>query len=157
MWVLAVLLVASPAIAEPPPSKAPAEETDWNALIRRGGELEAKSDWEAARGLYEKLEASKAHRGQALYLQARVAFKLRDYARTQDLAKRAVAEAGGSWKLDAKILYGDAIFATGQYQRARDIFLATYKLTTTAAVKKVIVKKVIAANKALGLADRDGL
>lgn len=157
MWVLAVLLAASPAIAQPLPSKAPAEETDWSALIRRGGELEVKGDWEAARGLYEKLEASRPHRGQALYLQARVAFKLRDYARTQDLAKRAVGEASGSWKLDAKILYGDAIFATGQYQRAREIFLATHKLATTATVKGVIVKKVIAANKALKLADREGL
>lgn len=154
--VLAVLLaLASPAAAEAP-KKAPSAEISPHALLEEGKALEAKKDWNSARGVYEKLEANKAYSTLALYHQARVAFQILDYDKAQDLAKRVIQRAPNPIKLDAKELYGDAVYATGQYKRAKDFYLAL-RAQVTGARKAAIENKVVMANKALKLPERDGL
>lgn len=149
-----VLLVSSPAIAEvrkPPPS-----ETAPEALIERAHRHEAKQEWAAARDLYRRLASVAGYRKAALYHQARMAQRLLEDD-ALELARHAVLEGPGPYHFEAKVLYGEILFSQGLYERAKRVFLVLRKAAATRPLAKTLEAKVIAANRALGLFERDGL
>ena len=146
LWLIVmVLLVASPAIAD----------DAGEALIRRGVTFEIRQDYDSALRIYRELADLPGQAGTAFFLQARVAFHRKDYVQSRELSKRAVSHATGSWRELAKLLYGDTLFATGETQRAKLIFIALRHQTAGAAPE--LVKRIVACNRQLRLPDRDGL
>lgn len=140
MSVALLIALASPVAA------GPAED-----LIQRGVTLEVARDFDRAVVVYRELE--RIQPGTGLFLQARVAFQRKDFASAQELAKRAVPLANAVWKPLATLLYGDSLFATGQYRRAK-MFFGAYRDQWPDIE---IDKRIIACNKQLGLPERHGL
>jgi len=134
---------------------AAADERDPKALIRQGKQHEKNGDWEAARTTYQKLEKIKGYAGIALYQQAWVAIHTNETDAAIQLAIRSAAQPG-THKIDAKFLYGDALYKQGEFRRAKDIFISLRK-TLTGEQKATATRKIAAANRALKLPENDGI
>jgi thioredoxin-like negative regulator of GroEL len=91
--------------------------------------------------------------GLTVYRQAMAAFQANDMDEALVLAMRA-AQLPGPQRDDARFLYADALFRTGQYTRAKDIYVALSK-TLLGDRRAIAVKKIAAANKRLALPDDD--
>ena len=133
---------------------APSDERDPKALIKNGKLLEKAGEWDEARALYQKLEKIKGYGGQAVYLQAWAALHSGDTDGAVALASRAIAATGG--KIDAKFLYGDALYKQGEFKRAKDVFI-NLRRGLNGDPKALATKKIAACNKALGLPAHDGV
>ena len=107
-----------------------------------------------ARVTFEKLENIPGFAARAQYKQARVAFAARDNKRAVELAGKA-ALALKSY--DAKLLYGNALFGLGEYQRAKDVYLSLRKMTPYPKVKAELAKKIGDCNKGLKRPENDGI
>jgi tetratricopeptide (TPR) repeat protein len=140
-----VALLASPARAGDDPK----------ALLDSGAALERAGDWDRARAVYEKLEHVSGHAGEALYLQARMAFETADDAVALGLAERAAKVAGAHQPL-ARMLYADVLVHEGEYKRAKEIYLVLRR-DATGAAHEIATRKITACNRALGLALDDGI
>ena len=89
---------------------------------------EASGDWDTALVAYQRLEKAKGYKfpGYAVYKQALMYFQLNDTANAQAFADKA-AKMPGNQKNDAKMLYADVLFKQGDYQRAKDFYIALRK------------------------------
>ena len=107
-----------------------------------------------------KLEKIKGYGAVATYKQAYVAFESDDMPNAQRLAEKA-AQMKGAYQLEAKVLFADATFQQGDYKRAKSYFVAmrnaTPKIKANASFRATLAKKIAACNKALKLADDDGI
>jgi cytochrome c-type biogenesis protein CcmH/NrfG len=65
----------------------------------------------------------------------------------------------GSHKLDAKMLYADALAQRGDDQRARSFYISLMRSLPTGPTtyRAQLVRKISAVNLRLGLAESDGL
>ena len=131
--MLALLLVSSFAYAAP--------ETSIRARARA---FELNSDWSEARAAYAKLEKIKGLRGEALYGEAFAALQLNDIASATELARRA-AEQPGPFKDRARLLYGDTIYRSGQFTRAKEIYFSIHE-TATGDLRAMLERKLIACD-----------
>jgi serine/threonine protein kinase/TolA-binding protein len=137
------------------PVVAAADDKDPKGLMRQAAQLEAQGDWEQARGVYLKLEKIKGYAGTAIYKQAVAALKSNDTDAAMALSQKA-SLMPGTQKLDAKILYADALFAHGDYDRARTVYNNVRK-QVNGAQKANLVKKIAACNEKLGKPAKDGM
>jgi TolA-binding protein len=140
-------------VAAPAPQPAVADTP--KALLEAAATLEQADKWTEARALYVRLEKHKGYEGHALYRQAWAAFQSNDNSDAQSLAERA-AKVTGPHQLDAKMLYGDAIFRSGDFTRAKQIYLGVLA-SVPADHRVMLAKKVVLCNKQLQLPERDGL
>ncbi len=131
------------------------EDKDPKALLKLAKSLEKKPDWEGARAAYQKLEKIKAYAPDAFYWEAWAAFQSGDVDGAQSLAKQAI-EAKGPHVIDAMFLYGDALYRANQFSRAKDMYVSLRK-RLTGEPKTTAIKKIVACNKALHVAENDGL
>jgi len=143
-------------IKHPPVASTAADDTSAKALIDRGKALEKRNEWEQARGVYSKLEKVKGYGPESLYLQAYAAFGAHQLDDALQLAKKAAEQLTGQRKTDAQFLYGDALYRQNEFSRAKDIYMGLRK-RLQGEQKTTAAKKVAACNKALHLADNDGL
>jgi len=151
MWLVVVLLVASPAAADKT-APTPAE------LIKRGETHEAKNEFAAAIKVYVELEKQSGQAAVAQYLQARAHYLAGETSAAETLTVKALqGKLEDSWKYKAKLLYGEIQFKKGEYHRAKDIFLGIRARTNDAARKTELERRVIETNKRFKLAERDGL
>jgi tetratricopeptide (TPR) repeat protein len=135
--MLALLLVSSLAYAGP------------EASIRsRAHAFELNSDWPRARAEYAKLEKLEGFRGEALYGEAFAAFQINDIATATELARRA-SEQPGPFEERARVLYGDTIYRSGQFERAKDIYFAIHK-TATGDRRAMLERKLLACDRGHG-------
>ncbi|HEU0031178.1 MAG TPA: protein kinase [Kofleriaceae bacterium] len=149
--------VKKPATNKQPVKKLTvAEERDPKALIKQGKLHEKNGDWELARNVYEKLEKLKGQGANALYMQAWAAFQANQVKDAQELARRAAAQQTGAAKLSSMMLYGDALFKDGAYDRAKTIY-SGMRRDATADMKATLAKKIVSCNKQLKLPENDGL
>ena len=147
-----------PARPKPPVRVATSiDEKNPNALLKQGATFERTNNWEGARQMYEKLERIKGYAGIAQYQQAWVAFRTNDNQRAEDMAKRAIANTAGMWQFRAKMLYGDAMFGKGLYQRAKDVYISLRNGTSNAKLKADLANKIKNCNKGLKMSINDGL
>ncbi|HSK00439.1 MAG TPA: serine/threonine-protein kinase [Kofleriaceae bacterium] len=137
------------------PGVAAVDERDPKALLRQGKQHEKSGDWEAARAVYQKLEKIKGHAGIALYQQAWVAIQTNELDVALQLASRSAGQPG-PYKIDAKFLYGDALYKQGEFRRAKDIYIGLRK-GLTGEMKATATRKIAAANRALKLPEDDGI
>jgi serine/threonine protein kinase len=145
-------------VEKKPPPAAPAsqvDDKDPKALLKEGKSLEKAGNYEQARLVYQKLERIKGYQGQAQYLQAWAAFQANDNDSAIALSRKA-AEGGGPNQTEALFLYGDALYRNGEYQRAKNIYNGLRKKVTGDA-RATAIKKIAACNKALHLAESDGI
>ncbi len=134
-----------------------AEERDPKLLMKQGKLLERSGDWDQARETYEKLEHLKGFGGQALYLQAWSAFQAQDTGAAIELARKAALQQSGGQKLQSMLLYGDALYRNGEYDRAKNIYVGLRK-DTNASMKATLAKKIVLCNKQLKLPnENDGV
>jgi TolA-binding protein len=136
-----------------PPNKKPTpggavDANDPKALQKAANQSFNKGDWDRARELYDKLAQHPAYEGIALYQEAMIAFKTGDNAMAETLFGRAAGKLGGAQKAQAMLLYGDALFRRGEYQRAKDIFV-NLRNGSSGGTKQALGKKIIACNKGL--------
>ena len=119
---------------------------------------EAAGDWDTALAAYQKLEKAKGYKfpGYAVYKQAWAYFQSNDTQNAQLLAQRA-STMEGNHKFDANMLYADALFKQGSYQRAKDFYIGLRKQVVSAAKKSELVKKIGACNAKLKKPERDGI
>jgi len=147
-----------PPVRPKPPIRVAINDKDPNALLRQGGVFERANNWEAARQMYERLEAIKGYAGIAQYQQAWVAFRTNDNQRAEDLAKKAIANTQGAWQFRAKMLYGDAMFGKGFYERAKNVYVNLRNSTPNAKLRTELAKKIQNCNKGLKIPNvNDGL
>jgi thioredoxin-like negative regulator of GroEL len=109
--------------------------------------LELKSDWSGARAAYAKLEKVAGLRGEALYGEAFAALQINDIASATELARRA-AEQPGPFQDRARLLHADAIFRSGQFARAKELYFAIHE-TATGDRRAMIERKLIACDRGL--------
>jgi serine/threonine protein kinase/TolA-binding protein len=125
-------------------------------LVARARAFENKGQWQQARGVYERLEQTKGYSvGEARYRQAYAAFQAKETVDAQRLAEQAAHEPG-SFKTQAMLLYGDAMFRLGNVVRAKGVFISVYN-NYTGTDRATALKKIATCNKALGLAAGDGV
>ena len=148
-------LPKTPAIKKTPVVALAADDKDPKALLKQGAALEKAGEWQQARGVWMKLEKIKGYAAQAIYKQAWAAFSGNDTDDAVQLAMRA-ASMPGPQKVEAKFLYGDALYRQGAYDRAKDIYIGLYK-QTAGDEKAKAQRKVAACNQKLGKPDGDGL
>jgi hypothetical protein len=134
---------------------APPEDRDPKALLKAAKAFEKSGDWEQARGVYQKLQKIKAYAPEALYDEAWAAFQSNDNDGAQTLAKAAIT-ANGPRVIDAMFLYGDALYRANLFQRAKDMYMSLRR-RLTGAPKMTAIKKIVACNKALHVAENDGV
>jgi len=133
------------------------DERDPKALLKLGKALEKNADWSQARAVYQKLERIKSYGGQALYLQAWVAFQSQDTAGALELARKAAAQQAGAQKIQSMLLYGDALFRNAEYNRAKNIYVGLRK-DANAETKAMLAKKIGLCNKQLKIPnENDGI
>ena len=149
---------------QPPPRTAPQKKTvaydDKNpkSLLKAADTLLRQKDWEQARTVYEKLELHRGYAGTALYQQALMAFRSGDNAAAEQLAAKSVTNlVNPGQKAVALLLYGDALFGRGSYDRAKNIYTKLHKSAKGKGEKDSLAKKITACNKGLKLPDRDGI
>ncbi len=148
-----LLVIALAAVLSRAPAARATPAEDPKALLAEGRALENAGSWDKARAVYVRLEANKRYAGEALFHQAWAAFSAGDNDAALTLAARA-AQVGGPRTQDAKFLYGDALYRSGQYQRAREVYLALHAVTAGEA-KAAARKKIAAANRQLKLPEDD--
>jgi eukaryotic-like serine/threonine-protein kinase len=119
---------------------------------------ESSGDWDLARALYTKLEKSKGYQypGYARYKQAWAAFQANDTMGALTLAESAL-RMPGNHKLEAKLLFADALFKQGQYERAKDLYVGLRKQVATPDKRAQLAKKIASCNQKLKLPERDGI
>jgi hypothetical protein len=119
---------------------------------------EAKGDWDAARLAYERLEQAKGYQypGYAVYKQAYAAYKAKDTADALTLAQRA-SSINGNQKVDAKLLYADALIQQGDTTRAKQFLIGLRKQTDDKKKKQLVADKITECNKKLGMPAKDGI
>jgi serine/threonine protein kinase len=137
-----------------PPPPVNVNEKDPNALLRQGALFEKAGKLDDAKVMYEKLERIPAYAARAQYEQARVAFAQHDNKRAADLAGKAALALK---TFGSKLLYGDALYGMGEYQRAKDVYLKLRATTPVAKAKAELAKKIIACNKGMKMPENDGL
>ncbi len=157
------LQATDPAVVRKPIVKATpvkkltaADERDPKALLKHGKALEKSADWDQARVVYQKLERIKGYGGQALHLQASAALHGQNAPAAVELARKAADQQTGAPKLQSMLLYGDALYQTGAYERAKFIY-AKLRKDAKADLKTSLGKKIVLCNKQLKLGDHDGL
>jgi hypothetical protein len=118
---------------------------------------EAAKDWDAARLHYERLERAKGYQfpGYAVYKQAHAAFMANDITDALTLSERA-SNMAGNHKLDANLLYADALFKQPNYKRAKDVYVNLAKKVPKEK-KAYVVKMIGECNAKLGLPTKHGL
>jgi tetratricopeptide (TPR) repeat protein len=151
---------------EPPPRTAPPkkeakvayDDKNPKSMIKAADQLIRQKDFDQARTIYEKLERHRGYAGTALYQQALMAFKTGDNAAAEALAAKSISNlVNPGQKAVALLLYGDALFGRGAYDRAKNIYGKLYGTAKTKAEKESLAKKIMACNKGLKLPERDGL
>src|SRR5204862_3576110 len=98
--------------------------------------------------LYEKLAAFPKEEGLAVYQEAMIAFKTGDNALAETLFGKAAGKLQGGQKGQAMLMYGDALFRRGEYQRAKDIFV-NLRNGAPNRNKQDLAKKITSCNKGL--------
>ena len=143
--------------APPPhhPIAAAPEKLDPKALLKQAKAFEKKTDWEGARGAYQKLEKIKGYAPDAFYSEAWAAFQSGDVDGAQNLAKQAI-EANGPHVIDAMFLYGDALYRANLFSRAKDVYVGLRK-RLSGEPRTTAIKKIVACNKAMHVAENDGV
>jgi serine/threonine protein kinase len=127
-----------------------------SALVRQATALENDGRWIEARAIFQKLEKMKGYSvGEALYQQAWAAFQSKATSDAVQLAADA-ARLPGLHKVKSMVLYGDALFRQGEFDRARGIYQSVVK-GQAGADRTATVKKIIACNRQLNLRDSDGI
>jgi serine/threonine protein kinase len=129
-----------------PPPTPTVDQRNPKALLKAANAFAAKSDWEHARPLYEKLANHAAYAGTAFLQQAWIAFKTGDNALAEQLAAKAIPKTSGGQKQESQLLYGDALFRRGEYQRAKDVFVTLRK---GGGNKATLAKRIVNCNKGL--------
>jgi hypothetical protein len=126
-------------------------------LLREADKLEKAGDWDSARVVWEKLERTKGYNkpGMALFKQAWAAFQIKDTATALQLAQKAAGMRDAPW-LDTRDLIGDCLFKQGEYDRAKEYYLAE-RAKLRGAKQTQVTHKIVACNKALGKPERDGI
>jgi serine/threonine protein kinase len=134
-----------------------AAATNLADLKKQAMDLEKDQDWANARVIWEKLEKNKQYpfQGYAIYKQAWAAFQIGDTTAALGLAQKAAA-AKGNQQLDAQELVGDALFKTGEYERAKTFWIAV-RSKVSGQRKIQVTNKIVAANKKLDKPERDGI
>jgi serine/threonine protein kinase len=117
---------------------------------------EASGDWDTALVAYQRLEKAKGYKfpGYAVYKQALMYFQLNDTANAQAFSDKA-AKMPGNQKNDAKMLYADVLFKQGDYQRAKDFYIALRKQMPDK--KAELAKKIARCNEKLKKPEHDGI
>jgi hypothetical protein len=135
-WMLGLLLMSSLAHAGP------------EASIRsRAHAFELKGEWSGAQTEYAKLEKIEGLRGEALYGEAFATFQQNDLASTTELARRA-SEQPGRFAERARLLYGDALFRSAEFARAKDIYFSLHE-TAIGDQRAMLERKLIACDRGL--------
>jgi lipopolysaccharide biosynthesis regulator YciM len=117
---------------------------------------EASGDWDTALVAYQRLEKAKGYKfpGYAVYKQALMYFQLNDTANAQAFSEKA-SKMPGNQKNDAKMLYADVLFKQGDYQRAKDFYIALRKQMPDK--KAELAKKIARCNEKLKKPEHDGI
>jgi hypothetical protein len=137
-------------------------ERDPKSLIKAAETYAKQGDFDEAREVYAKLSRHRGYLGTALYRQALMAFRAGDNALAEQLAAKAVEQSGNaSQKSQALLLYGNALYGQGAYDRAKNIYLKLYR-TARGKEREAYAKKIVSCNKGLigrghKIAERDGL
>jgi len=119
---------------------------DPKALLDSGAAFERAGEWDLARHVYEKLEHVDGHAGEALYLQAKMAFESGD-----DVVALALAErAAHAHHAPARMLYADVLYHQGEYRRAKDMYLELQN--GAGSMRDAATRKLAACDRALGIA-----
>ena len=126
---------------------------DPRVLLKQGDALQKSGDWDQARGVYMRLERVKGYAGKAIYLQAFCAFNSHDLDAALGLADKARTLLTGPEKVDAQLLYGDALYRAGDFGRAKDVYKGLLKVPGR---QSTVMRKLAAANRQLHLPDADG-
>lgn len=145
--VLFVLAAVMPRLALA--DRRPAE------LVGDGDAHEQARRWDEAQATWEALARVQDREGYALYRQGRLALELGDPARAATLAARAL-RAPGVPAVEARLLYGDALFHAGEHARAKAVYVAVAR-TLAPPAKQQVARRITSANRALHLPDADGL
>ncbi len=137
----------------PPPKKVTVNTTNPKELLKLGGTYERNRDWDNARIVYEKLEKLPGQAGTAQYLQARVAFAAHDNARALVLLtqKQAISKTKGVRQFQAKMLYADTLYSTGEYKRAKDMYMTLRSQAPTRALRAQLLKNIAKCNDGMKL------
>jgi len=139
-----------------PPAGDDKESRSASALIRQAMDLEKARKWNEARAAYQKLEKVKGYNyGEALYHQAWAAFQSNATGDAETIAKAAANEPG-PYKTKAMLLYGDALYRQGNYERAKNVFIGKLK-ALSGDERATTAKKIALCNKALKLPESDGV
>jgi len=154
------VLRGSPAKRPPPPQVSTVvddkDQKSTAALVKQAGSLEKAGHWAEARSAYQKLERAKGYNlGEALFHQAWNAFQSNATSDAVQLAADA-ARQNGPYKTKAMLLYGDALFRQGEFDRAKNIYLGVRK-GLTGEERANTVKKIARCNKELKLPESDGV
>jgi len=153
--------VTPPKRHEPPPPPPPVavavDEKDAKALLKQAEVFEKAGAWDDARNVYVKLERLKGWAGRAVYKQAVAALAANDTRSAIALAQKAAAMPG-TQVMEAKVLYGDALFRNGEYDRAKSVYVGIRKMLVLADKgRAALAKKISSCNKALKLPENDGV
>jgi len=125
-------------------------------LVKQAASLEKAGRWAEARSAYQKLERAKGYNlGEALFHQAWNAFQSNATTDAVQLAADAARQTG-PFKTKAMLLYGDALFRQGEFDRAKNIYLGVRK-GLTGEERANTVKKIARCNKELKLPESDGV
>ncbi|MEO8702606.1 MAG: protein kinase [Kofleriaceae bacterium] len=139
-----------------PPIKV--DERNAQSVLKAARLLEGKKEWELAREMYAKLEKFGAFTASALYMQAQMAINTGDNALAESLAaKAAQASATPGAKMNAMVLYGEALYRKGEYLRAKNICIGLRK-NAGKDLKALLAKKIVLCNKGLKIPnENDGV
>ncbi len=108
-----------------------------------------------ARTVYQRLEKLKGYAGQAEYLQAYAAFQQKDTGAAITLAQRASDNSTNATdKRHAQLLYGDALFQQGYWDRAKTIYGGLLPQTADEALKNTIKRKIASCDAAIAKAPK---
>ena len=134
---------------KPPVAESTEDPKGAPALIAQGKKLEAKGEYDMARGVYQKLEKLRGYAGQAEYLQAFAAFQQKDPAAI-GLAQHAVENTqNATEKRQAQLLYGDALFQSTDFERAKVIYSGLLAQTPDEKTKVAIRRKINSCDVAI--------
>ena len=135
--IVLTLLIGSAAWADEP-----------RDLVAEARAHEMASEWQLAADSYRKLEAFDDWRGFALYREGWSAFQQGDFVAARQLAAKAMT-ARRAPRAEARELYGDALFKLGEFERARNVYVAIEKTATQAPARTMLRKKIAACDRML--------
>jgi serine/threonine protein kinase len=142
-------------IAPKPRAPQKLDEASARELLKQARVLDANGDYDEARLLYQRLENAKEFRSEALYRGAWAAFQSNDVDDAARLALQGASEPG-TFQLQAKFLYGDALYRQGAFKHAKEYYLALRRMVR-GDDRATAAKTIAACNKALNLPDTDGI